>query len=599
MPSQNPLPADYVSRLCRSARNARLSTRKLRDGVLAAVREYVGHHYSEEGAADKVPVNLLAVYVSVITRNLIAANPRVMYSTFDLPNKPTVSAMQKWANQEVQRLHFADVESAVVMDALFGLGIAKVALADPAEAANSGWGLKAGEPFFSQVLQDDFVYDVHAKNFGECSFVGHRYRVPLDVVKDSKFYSKARKELQPSPNSIFNETGDQRLDSLVRSTYGAGDDEFEPMVDLWEFYLPRHRMMVTVADQQFMGAEPVGANSEALRAWDWVGPDSGPYHFLSLGGPVPGNALGKAPVMDLIDLHEATNLIYRKVIRTAERCKEVGMAAGNDEDAKRINEASDGETVRVDQPDRFKQEVISGNHVQLLTGIVTVLKDLFSFVGGNLELLGGRGPQAKTASQDQLLNANASAGVADMQQKTVDHAASVLRALGWYWWNHPEKVMTSQHALPGLPGLAITRHVTPAMRRQGRWEDLELRVDPYSLRYQSPQQRLQSLMQIMQTIVMPIMPILQTQGISVDLNTLLRKVGEYTDQPDLPEILTIQAPAQGGDSGGEPPRMPQQTERSYTRTNVPGRTEKGNDQQVAAAMLGVDLGGDPDKEQAA
>ena len=42
------------------------------------------------------------------------------------------------------------------------------------------------------------------------------------------------------------------------------------------------------------------------------------------------------------------------------------------------------------------------------------IRSAFDFIGGNLALIGGRSPQARTAAQDKMLNENASAGVASM-----------------------------------------------------------------------------------------------------------------------------------------------------------------------------------------
>ena len=54
----------------------------------------------------------------------------------------------------------------------------------------------------------------------------------------------------------------------------------------------------------------------------------------------------------------------------------------------------------------------------------------------------------------------------------------------------------------------------------------------------TPQSLLRDLNQVMQTIVIPMMPLLQQQGIMLDLNAYLRKVATYLDMPDLAEIVT-------------------------------------------------------------
>jgi hypothetical protein len=580
-----------IPRLTQAIQRSRLALQRFRQERREAVRQYVGNHWSIEGAEDKVPVNLISLYCQVVGRNLVAKNPRVLLTTFDRTLKPTVAAMQKWVNQEIERMRLAETLRRVVMDGLFSIGICKVALATPAEAAVYGWNLGAGQPFASRVDLDDWCFDLHARDFAEVTFIGHRYRVPLDAVKDSKHYDgKARAQLQPSTDELYNLEGDERISVLGRTTLSANEEEFEPHVDLWEVYLPRHRLVLTLAD-----LNQAGLDTEPLRTQRWVGPDTGPYHLLPYL-VVPGNAMPKGPIQDLMDLHLAANQAYRKMIRASERTKEnTYVSGGADADGNRVMNANDGEVLRVDNPDKIKQVVMGGAHIQQVLAVATACKDLFSYVGGNLELLGGRGPQSKTAAQDEMLNSNASAGLADMQDSTVNFTASVARGLLWYWWHDPFLTQTTSHSLPGLPNVSATRRVTPQMRQRGRFEDLELRVDPYSLMHQSPQQRLAALNQIIQTVVVPMMPILQQQGITLDMNKYLQKVGEYLDQPDLNEILTIaEPPQQDTDTGaGDQPRMPVQTNRTYTRQNVPARTTQGDDQNLINSMLGVDTGGNP------
>jgi hypothetical protein len=85
------------------------------------------------------------------------------------------------------------------------------------------------------------------------------------------------------------------------------------------------------------------------------------------------------------------------------------------------------------------------------------------------------------------------------------------------------------------------------------------------------------------------MPILQQQGIGFDVGAYLEKVARYSDQPDLPEIVTLHDPVQpagGDDSGGETPGMPSSTTRTYERINRPGGTREGKDQTLVASLMG-------------
>lgn len=587
-----------IARLCAAMQRSRLTLRRYREERTHAVRQYCGYHYSEEGSSKPQPVNLLALYVGIVSRQLIAKNPRVMLSVFNRSNKPIVSAMQTWANKEIEVMHLDNTLQRVVVDALFSVGICKVALATPAESAAVSWSLRAGQPFAERVDLDDFVFDVHARDFNECAYIGHRYRVPLEVVRDSTIYNKSRKDLTASTDQFYNQEGDYRVSTIGRGFYGD-TEEFEDMVDLWEVYLPRHRVVLTLADEEVSGASS-SRTGEALRQQGWLGPDCGPYHILAFG-VVPGNAMPKAPIMDLIDLHEGANNAYRKIMRQAQRIKEITLArsTGGTRDAEAFEKANDGDIIPSDDPNNISNIVSGGQSAQTIMALATMMKDLFDQLGGNLSLLSGAAPQSPTAAQDKILNQNSSMTITAMQDSVLRTTSSVICALCWYWHHDPFKVMKTQHSLPGLPSLQLARAVTPQMRAQGSFEDLDIKVDPYSMQPSTPQTRMAALNQMVQQVIIPMMSLLVQQGKSFDINAYLQKAATYLDMPDLQEIVTITEVPQTDLSSGKPdgPGMPAQTERTYNRTNTPMRTQRGDDQNLINSSLGINTGGNPNKPQ--
>lgn len=586
----------------------RLALRKPREQRREMARQVIGTHWSEEGAPQDVILNLLSIYQTVIGRTLIPHNPRVMLSTFSRRLKPPVSAMQTWANKQIEHINLANTLRRIVTDALYSIGIAKVSLATPAQSAAAAWNLRAGEAMVSQVDLDDFVFDIHARDFSEVAFIGHRFRCPLDAVKDSKLYDKAgRDALTASYDKLFNLEGDERISALGRTMYAADSEEYHNMVDLWEVYLPRERLVVTLHEDQLTG--PTGANgfthSEPLRTQSWIGPDRGPYHILGYVS-VPGNAMPKGPMQDLMDLHLAANRTYRKLRYTIDNLKEIIAARAGSDDGDKIMKANHNDIITLADPTNIQQMVIGGQSAQTLTAIATVWKDLFSFQGGNIELLGGRGPQSRTATQDTMLANNANVGVQDLQDQTTDFVSEVCRSLCWFWWHDPTKVMKTKHTLPGLPDMDIIRRVFPKgaqrrngqqrlLQRNGRFEELDIMVDPYSLQHATPQSKLRDLNQVVQTIVLPMMQLLVQQGKSFDIDAYLQKVAQWMDQPDLADIVTISEPpdTEQGPSQPDKPPMPAATHREYTRTSNPGRTQKGDDQMLINRMLGNNPGGNP------
>src|SRR3990167_2069692 len=155
------------SRLCHCMDVSRFVTRFYREEHMRGVRRLAGNRYSPNAEQKKTYLNLISLYVNIVSRSLIANNPRVMLSTFDRAQKATVAASETWMNLELARQDFASVMKRVVIDAMFSIGICKVSLATPQESALFGWGIKARQPLVSRVNLDDFVFDHRARDFSE------------------------------------------------------------------------------------------------------------------------------------------------------------------------------------------------------------------------------------------------------------------------------------------------------------------------------------------------------------------------------------------------------------------------------------------------
>lgn len=566
-------PEVNLQRVCDAIARDRRELEPFRKNRLEMVRQYGGFRYGNDAAAAEIPVNLLGLYVEVITQSLIDQTPRLMYSTFDANQTAVVDAMQEWANEELVRMHIVETYKRIVYDALFCVDIAKIGLATPVDAESSAWDVKAGEPFIEAIDLDDFTCDMTARRFDRCSYQACRYRLPVSLANE--LYAKGRQdEFHESDNSDVNYGGDERIHTLS-GTRGYRE-EIEPHCDLWEVFLPRHKLVVTLRDS---GGIP-DSSHKPVRVQPWIGPVSGPYHFLAFG-IMPGNLMPKAPVMDLFDLHRHYNRTYRKLMERTGRAKSVTVYDSADtDDAKKIRDALDGEMVPVRNPDRITT-IETGGPTNDLIVMSDHIRSMFNFRGGNLELLGGRAAQSRTATQDKILAENAGAGIGSLQAGTRAFVQECAESLNWFWWHHPTKEMVSRWAPQSLPRMGITRVVSPA-DRFGPMPTIK--VDPYSLAPQTPQTRLGFIMEVLKALS-PMMGMLAQQGKMPDMDEILRILAKYGNEPDLPNIfgLTVrQDPGNAGSGGSERPGMPAETTRTYERTSSGG-------QQAEEAQLNTDV----------
>lgn len=580
-----------MSRLCRAMSSANRSLQPFRQDRLRNLAAYVAGNYgrgdSESRRRNRMLVNGLALFVQVMSQQVVGVSPRFMLSTLSRKAKPTVAAIQDWLNPHLDRIGLADTLREAAVDSFFCLGITKVALSTPSDAAVSGWQLPAGEPFVANIDLDDFVFDQHARRLKEASFFAHRFRMPLEIAREwQEFSAKQRKELQASDDPEFTETGDDRAAWLSRNEEGI-DEEFEEMVDLWEVYLPRHKLVLTIQHDGLTHNDSDYDYDEPLRVQRWIGPDEGPYHFLASGPPVPGNPMPKALIQDIADLNNLINNVWRKIEDDAKNWKSItAVAGGADADGKRLIDHSHGDAIRVDNPEAVREIVFRGVN-PVMFNFVLQARNSWNMQAGNLDLQAGTAPQSRTASQDKMLNENAGAMVAALQSRVTSYAAGVGSALAWFYHHSPYLEMDSEYVHPGLPDwAAINRPVTPQDRMKIPWGDLRIRIDPYSMPFSSPSQQLATLNAVLQN-VMPMMPLLQQQGKVPDIDFYLRKVAEYTAQPDIAQLFRLSEPtlqeAAGGGAEEMPHMLPGATSRTYERRSV-GQESQGAQEQAALNM---------------
>jgi hypothetical protein len=583
------LPKDFdLSRLCEAMQVGRESLRFFREARKAAVEQAAGKFYSENSSGSPdVPVNIIAQFQSVVGRALIAKAPRVMLSTHDSRQTAAVDAMETWVNEEIVRTNLAGTFARIVTDGLYSVGIAKIALGTPCDAAIKAWGLKGGQPFIDRVDLDDFVFDQYARDWTECAFIGHRYRCPLDVA--NALYRKGKKEkLTTQLPSDYNAEGDERI-SVVARGYRPQKGEMYDMVDLWEVYLPRERLIVTLKDDETRG-RPM--DDEPLYVQPWVGPADGPYLMLGFD-LVPGQTMPGSPIQKIMPLHLFVNRSFRKLMRETDALKRtLPVRGGAIEDGQKLKQTSDGEMFECDNADTLK-ELRTGGPDPVLAQFFQQAYQLADRAAGNLSLLSGAAAQSRTASQDKMLDENSSRMITDLQETAITFTAEALKRLMWFWWYHPQKVMKSAFSPPEVPELSITRKVYPAgqpmpgkqMRRNGPMPTLN--VDPYSVIHKTPQSRLAFIDGVVGQMI-PLTPILQSQGVAFDANAYLEIQAKYGDEPDLKKVFKYSPPPEEVAGAGKPPELlggaggPNGGE--YTRTSIGQGSEAAKAAQTQTAM---------------
>lgn len=552
---------------------------------LDAVRTYVGANYSDENPTLKMPVNLLEMALSIYKRQLAASRPRVVVTAKKSDNRPLALDLELVLNQQLKEMRFEDSLSHWVTDALFSIGIMKVGLSPSDETVAELYGQyrDAGKVFADVVDLDDFVVDMTAKKWDQAQYIGNRYQLPYDYVIETDLFGDKTRKIRETIVGVTNEQGDQRVGSVSIGLDRYQGHDIHRVAEFWDIYIPYERKIITFQSQDDGGLDPTNIVDEK----DWSGPEEGPYHILSYGD-VPGNLMPLSPIANLMDLNDLSNSVFRKLARQAQRQKTITVVAGGaEEDGERIVRSDDGDTIRSDRPEATREARFGGVDQASLAFLIQI-KDLFSYLGGNLDTLGGLSKGADTLGQERLLKQASSMKIVDLQERTTQSVKKVIETIGKYIYYDP--IGTYPFSKTFENGITINTDFAPEAR-EGEFVEYEIDIAPYSMQDRSPAERVQSMMELMQGVIIPMAPMMTQFGIKPDMQKFLHYVSKYSNTPEIDEILGLmtdqdmQMAMQMG--GGESPRQSPVTTRRYIREGRSGQTRQGRDDDMVRMLMGA------------
>lgn len=554
------------------------------------VKEYAGPGYGqpEDGRRDDL-IDLMNQAVEAYTMLLVPNRPRVMIST----HNPSLQAFSKHfqvaINNLIEDIGLEETLRKWVVNAYFSVGVLKLHLADSAmvELEHNSWA-DPGQPFASNVSLDNFVFDGSASEWETRRYAGDMYRIPFEDLKSDLYDQEAAAEL--TPTSKYH-VAEDRLERISKGSEVDGD-EFEPMVDLADIWVPRHGKIYTYAVANRYDFQLKG---KCLAAMDDTS-DHGPYHILGFGD-VPDNVMPSSPASHLSMLARLINNLMRKQASRAKKARRVHTYEPSEADTvNRIQHSNmDDAFVKANDPNRIG-EVNLGGVDQTAQAFMLNTMELFDRQAGNLTAMLGLGAQSDTVGQEQLIHSAGSKKESKMQAKVVSGAIKVIRDLAKMLWDDVVKVIPGQMEIPGAAGLSVDATWTPD-DREGRFIDYDLTIDVYSMLYQTPAQASNMVIQVLGQVYAPMMQLLVSQGGSINMQELTETLADMLNRPELRRIVqfsTVPLDMGGMPQGGS---QPTSTTRNYVRHNVPtGGTQASRSAVMQQAWMG---GGSNTPQQAA
>jgi hypothetical protein len=180
--------------------------------------------------------------------------------------------------------------------------------------------------------------------------------------------------------------------------------------------------------------------------------------------------------------------------------------------------------------------------------------------------MGGLGAQAETLGQEEILQGSVSRMEADMQMAVVRFASDCITDLGFLMWGDEFLAIPTAEQI-GTTGEYVDTSWRPGYRR-GRYEDYQFKIEPYSMKYKTPQEKLNELFATLQQIA-PLWPMFQASGANLDVRELVNIISDLQNRPELKRIITFVSQQMPGVAGDHQAHQSPVTTRNVVRRNVP------------------------------
>lgn len=535
-------------------------------------KAYIGDTYGlSSSMSDRTPLNGHALYARSLILYLAAHQPKPLITTDVGPWKQYMESIGIQVARVMREQHFGFKQQRWVLDALlYSPGILKVAQEwHVLPVGEDGETEAVLQTYVSNVDGSDWVYDTSASSRYDLAYAGHKVRLPVEDIFDNPMFEGLDKEDILSAAG-WDESGDERL-------FFEDEDRSQPLrpvVTCWEVWDQRDNKIKIW---------PIQNPSEMWYEETWNGHSAGPFHYIDYLD-VPNHVVGLSPLALVHQLIEATNRALSKSIRQTDLAKNIfQITGGSPGEAKAIMEAIDGQAVYSGAGLSTMLNVPGPD--QRTLAMVPILKDLFNWLGGNINELAGLGVSAPTATQGRLLHESASGMIKFMQSRTQEAVRVAVESI-----THNElKDQINTEVVPvGLAdGSTFWKRFTPEQREEIDIILLDIDIDVSSMKYRSPEDRLQQLMQWWQGFVMPSFPIAAQQGVQFDFQSVNRQYAKLSDMPEINEA-TMYTSSPLSEYAGSPTssQMPQSpvTSRTNIRQDASG-ADPGLGGQLAESLL--------------
>jgi len=451
------------------------------------IRNYVGQYYAKsKGLTGEMPINLVFNAIRVTIPNIIMKNPLNKVVSEILPYRQYAELLSLGLDFNQKKMKLKNTLRAGTVDSFFGMGIYKTGISQSGQVLNEDDALiDPGQLYTDNVDLDNFSMDPTCYRREEAAFLGDKIRVPRQTLLDMNGINSDLVMQLPTYN--VKAGSDKGVHAMTQTTLRSDAmQNLQDFVYVVEVWIPGADVIALIPDPS------VKIFDDFLSVKDFYGPDTGPYTFETLTPCVPNNPLPIAPVGIWIDLAEAANRMFKKIMDQGDRQKDVVVFDPAQSDtAQDLLDAEDGEYIASNDPKTVNVLHLGGQRKEN-EGMMAQLQGWFNYMSGNTDQMAGQKSDVNTATQADILYSNANVGIEDTKELIYDVAAEISSKQAWYMMNDPllHQVLCKREAGNEQIQVALTPE-----QRQGDFFDYAFEIIPRSMAIINPQIRSKRLIE--------------------------------------------------------------------------------------------------------
>ena len=556
------------SRVCKALPHHFERLRKVRELRAKLLAKDAGSDYPGlDGVIYGDVINLAQQARLAAELSLAATTPRFAAVTHSYSREARAFAEKfgRAMNKYMPRIGMKSSLRTIVGEGYISLGIGKTFLADSLPIAlEQDVNIIPGKPFFAPRNVDHFVWDQDATDFRYCTIFADRYRATWEMVaSDKRIPANLRNKIFKAGPDSMPDSAESEVQFNQKYDYSS-ETSVAPWSYLADVYLPEERLIQTYA----VGDDFGPTYDEPLFEIEWTGRPLGPYHFFNLG-PTPAGTIPSSPAQNVVNLHNFSNTLFRKLRDQAERSKQLTVSrSGDEDDAEIVRAAKDGHHITLNDPESIKELKLEGIDQQIYSMLMTTIA-MFDRAGGNVQARLGTGPAADTAKQEAIISGQVDRLEGHFQSQFVDFLTDVGRELGAMLYEDAATEIPMSQEI-GDTGIYVPddwRGAYEEGARFGSFDIYEINPIPFSGSYRPPAQRMAEIDAIVQQL-MPLEPLLNQRGKALNVDRYLQLKAEYGDLPELTYLYEeIEPPADNAEPAG---LLADAKQRQYTHVNVNG-----------------------------